>query len=133
MRIVGIENLDGSQIAGHVQAGARFVLFQYCISVVVMTFKRSSDVYFIQPGESTFQKSLPFTLCSLFLGWWGIPWGPIWTVSTIVTSLALVFALNSSMRTRTALEGSACRMSSDNARFSCLVTRVIARAVGPPP
>lgn len=86
MRIVGIENLDGSQIAGHVQAGARFVLFQYCISVVVMTFKRNSDVYFIQPGENTFQKSLPFTLCSLFLGWWGIPWGPIWTVSTIVTN-----------------------------------------------
>ena len=21
------------------------------------------------------------------LGWWGIPWGPIWTISTIVTNL----------------------------------------------
>jgi hypothetical protein len=28
-------------------------------------------------------KGLPFSLLSLFLGWWGIPWGPIYTVQAL--------------------------------------------------
>jgi hypothetical protein len=27
---------------------------------------------------------LPFTLLSLVLGWWGIPWGPIYTIQSVV-------------------------------------------------
>jgi hypothetical protein len=88
MAIRGIENMTAEQVAAEVRTGARFVVFQYCISILVMTFKRGSDVYFIRPGESTLSKSVPFTLCSLFLGWWGIPWGPIWTISTVVRNLS---------------------------------------------
>jgi hypothetical protein len=88
MAVRGIENMTAEQVAAEVKIGARFVVFQYCISIVVMTFKRSSDVYFIRPGEGTLSKSVPFTLCSLFLGWWGIPWGPIWTITTIVKNLS---------------------------------------------
>ena len=73
MAVHGIENMTPEQISAEVKIGARFVVFLYCISVVVMTFKRGSAVYFIRPGESTFTKSIPFTLCSLFLGWWGSP------------------------------------------------------------
>ena len=87
MAVRGIENMTAEQVAVEVKSGARFVVFQYCISIIVMTFKRSSDVYFVRPGESTFSKSVPFTLCSLFLGWWGIPWGPIWTIATIAKNL----------------------------------------------
>ena len=87
MAIRGIENMTAEQVAAEVRTGARFVVFQYCISVVVMTLKRGSDVYFIRPGDSAVSKGVPFTLISLFLGWWGIPWGPIWTISTIVKNL----------------------------------------------
>lgn len=65
----------------------RFVVFQYCISVVLLTFKRPSSIYFIRHGESPVQKGLPFTLCSLVLGWWGFPWGPIWTIGTVFRNL----------------------------------------------
>ena len=88
MAVHGIEQMTPEQIAAEVKIGARFVVFQYCISVLVITFKRGSDVYFIRPGESTLSKSIPFTLCSLLLGWWGIPWGPIWTISTIAKNLS---------------------------------------------
>jgi len=57
------------------QRGAKFVLFQYCVSVIVLTFRRPSDIYFIRQGENAVVKGLPFTLLSLVAGWWGIPWG----------------------------------------------------------
>jgi len=87
MKIIGVENMSASQVNTEIQAGARFVIFQYCISVIVVSFKRGSNIYFVRKGESTFGRSLPFTALSLVLGWWGIPWGPIWTIATVVANL----------------------------------------------
>jgi len=87
VRIIGIENMSPEQLKGEVAAGGRFVFFQYCISVVVVSFKRGSDIYFIRAEDNAVTKGLLFTLCSLVLGWWGIPWGPIWTIATVVTNL----------------------------------------------
>jgi hypothetical protein len=85
-RIRGIEGLTTDQLNFELQRGAKFVLYQYCFSVVVMTFKRGSDIYFIRNGENAVVKGLPFSLISLLAGWWGIPWGPIWTISTAVNN-----------------------------------------------
>jgi hypothetical protein len=83
-KIIGLEDI---QSAGHLQQeiaqGAKFVIFQYCISILVITFRRSSDIYFISHADNAVVKGLPFTLLSLLLGWWGIPWGPIYTVQSI--------------------------------------------------
>ena len=86
-QIKGIDGLSLSDINAEIQNGAKFVTFSYCISIVFMTFKRSSDIYFIKTGDSAFKKGLPFTLISLFLGWWGIPWGPIYTLGSFITNL----------------------------------------------
>lgn len=83
IKIKGIEGLSPSEIDFELQRGAKFVLFQYCVSVVVLTFKRPSDIYFIRSGENAVVKSLPFTLLSLVAGWWGIPWGPIYTIQSV--------------------------------------------------
>ena len=32
-------------------------------------------------------QGLPFTLLSLLLGWWGIPWGPIYTIQSLWVNL----------------------------------------------
>jgi hypothetical protein len=66
--------------------GAKIVVFQYCISLIFMTFKRPSNGYFIQANESTLSKAIPYILISLLLGWWGFPWGPIYTISTLFTN-----------------------------------------------
>jgi hypothetical protein len=58
-------------------------LFQYCISIVILTFRRPSDIYFLRQGENATVKGLPFTLLSLVAGWWGIPWGPIYTIQSV--------------------------------------------------
>jgi hypothetical protein len=87
MKIVGVEGLTREQIRAEMLRGAKFVVFEYCVSVVFMTFKRASSIHLVRPGESAAAKSVPSTLCSLLLGWWGIPWGPIWTVATVARNL----------------------------------------------
>lgn len=79
-------DLSPDQLRHEIERGGRFVIFTYCISIVVMTFKRPSSVQFIRAGESRFWKGAPWSLISLVCGWWGIPWGPIWTISTFVSN-----------------------------------------------
>ena len=74
-------------VQNEVANGGRFVLYTYTISIGVMTFKRPSSIYFIKAGEKGFFKGLPFTLTSLFLGWWGIPWGPVYTFGSLYHNL----------------------------------------------
>lgn len=86
MNIVGIEGMTGTQLSDELRKGARFVMFQYCVSILIMTFRRGSDIHFVRSGESAVTKGLGYTVLSLFLGWWGIPWGPIYTVGSLVTN-----------------------------------------------
>jgi hypothetical protein len=88
MKIHGIEGMTTKEINEELQRGAKFVLYQYCISVLVMTFKRGTDVYFVKSGESAVGKGMGWTVLTLFLGWWGIPWGPIHTIGSLITNFA---------------------------------------------
>lgn len=86
MNVKGIEGLSVEQVMEEVRRGGRFVIYQYCVSVVIMSFRRSSVINFLRSGDSGRGKGLPYTLLSLLAGWWGIPWGPIWTIQTIITN-----------------------------------------------
>ena len=87
--LAGIKGLHGMSMAdvqAEVQRGGRFVRYQYCISVLVMTFRRSSGIHFIKGGHSRVGPGAAYTCISLVCGWWGIPWGPIWTITTVSTN-----------------------------------------------
>ena len=86
MKINGIEGMSSDQLRFELQRGAKIVCYNYCVSLLVITFRRSSDAYFIPAGESTVGKGLPWTLLTLVLGWWGIPWGPIFTVQSLIVN-----------------------------------------------
>jgi len=89
MKIVGMDVVKTqAELQDELSRGAKFVYFQYCISILVMTFRRPSDIYFVRAGESTVGKSMPFTMISVFLGWWGIPFGLIYTPMCIFTNLS---------------------------------------------
>ena len=83
MKIKNTEGLSVSQIRNLVQQGGKFVIFPYTISFLIMTLKRSSDIYFIRPDENTFKYSYGYVLLNLIVGWWGIPWGPIYTIGAL--------------------------------------------------
>ena len=86
MKISGIEGMTHEQVQQEVQRGGRFVMYQYCISVLVMTFKRPSSIYFLRAGEGAVGKGLGFSGLSMLLGWWGIPWGPIYSIQSLITN-----------------------------------------------
>jgi hypothetical protein len=82
-----VSGMTPQEIAFEVQRGGRFVVYQYCISLLVVTFRRNSPVKFVRADENAAMKGLPFTLISLVLGWWGIPWGFIYTPQVIYRNL----------------------------------------------
>lgn len=86
MQIKGIEGLSTQEINDELQAGARFVIYRYCISLLVITLRRNSDVYFIRANESAVKKGWSYSALSFLLGWWGIPWGPIYTIGSLSTN-----------------------------------------------
>jgi hypothetical protein len=87
-KILGIEGLSPDQLQFELQRGGRFVLFQYCVSVLVVSFKRCSPIYFVRSGESPAGKGIGYTLLTAVAGWWGIPWGPIFSVQAIYRNLS---------------------------------------------
>ncbi|PTT88029.1 hypothetical protein DBR42_10490 [Pelomonas sp. HMWF004] len=87
IKICGAEGMPADQLRQQLQSGARVVAYGYCISILVMSFKRSSGLYLLRAGEADWGRRIGFSLLSLLLGPWGIPWGPIWTLSTGFTNL----------------------------------------------
>ncbi|HYX70166.1 MAG TPA: hypothetical protein VE825_13600 [Terriglobales bacterium] len=86
MKVHGLDGLSGQQLQFELQRGAKFVVYNYCVSLLVITFKRA-QIYFVRSEENRVVKGLPWTLLSLVLGWWGIPWGPIYTIQALVVNL----------------------------------------------
>lgn len=86
MKIQGIEGMSPDQLQFEIQRGAKLVCYHYCVSVVVITFRRASAVYFIPAGENALSKGLPWTLLTLAMGWRGIPWGPIFSIQSLIVN-----------------------------------------------
>lgn len=59
--------------------GGRFLVHHYCISILVMTFTRGSSILYVRSGQSGIGRATLFSLLSLLLGWWGFPFGLIYT------------------------------------------------------
>lgn len=72
-----------SQLYDQLSVGGRIVIYGYCISIIVLTFRLVSLPYFIKPDEKSSKYRSKYNLLSLFMGWWGLPWGPIYTLEMI--------------------------------------------------
>ena len=83
MQIKNIEGLSVAEIRTLVGQGGRFVYFPYTVSVVLATFKRASSIYFVRPDEKSIKHSYKHVITNSLLGWWGIPWGPIYTIGSM--------------------------------------------------
>ncbi|HMF12718.1 MAG TPA: hypothetical protein VKE94_10445 [Gemmataceae bacterium] len=84
----GSDRLSPDQSPDASRAGSRLVVYEYCISFVFITLRRASGVYRLRPGESGRLKGLPYTLLTLVLGWWGVPWGILYTPLVVLTNLS---------------------------------------------
>jgi len=68
--------------------GERLVFYEYCISLIFLSLRRPSVVVRLRPGQRGWIKGLPYTILSLLLGWWCLPWGLIYTPLTLWTNLS---------------------------------------------
>jgi hypothetical protein len=87
LQVEGIDNLSSEQIIREIQKGAKFKRFKYCHSFILVTYNKTSPVIFIKSSEGSLGHAMPYLLQSLFLGWWGFPWGPIYTIGSIFQNL----------------------------------------------
>jgi hypothetical protein len=87
MQIAGLDNVTAAELESELAAGGRFVVYEYCISFVVLTLRCPTSIRYLRPSEYGVVRGLPYVLLSLLLGWWGVPWGVIYTPLTIFTNL----------------------------------------------
>lgn len=87
MLIKNIDGLSVSQIKELANRGGKFVIFPYTISFIIMTLKRNSDIYFVRNEENSFKYSYSYVLINFIIGWWGLPWGPIYTIGAIYNQI----------------------------------------------
>jgi hypothetical protein len=85
-KIKGIDGMLPQEITFELNRGGKFVVYRYCFSALVVTVMQGTDIYFVRADESRIGKGLPWTLLTLLVGWWGIPWGPIHTVRSLWTN-----------------------------------------------
>ena len=77
--IAGAEGLSHAELVAELERGGRLVRFSYAVSLCVISWGSDSRPHLVRAGEGTFFKALPYTLWTLFLGWWAIPFGPVFT------------------------------------------------------
>jgi hypothetical protein len=88
IRIHGIDRMTLQEVDRQIEAGRRFVFYEFCISLIIATLRRPTGVYFLRADEIGFLRGLPYSLLSLLLGWWGLPWGFIYTPLAILTNMS---------------------------------------------
>lgn len=88
MRIKNIDSLSTAMLEEEVRNGGKFIYYAFTISLIVITFKRTSGVYLVRCGENAVAKAIPFTILSFLFGWWGFPFGPKYTIESIRTNLS---------------------------------------------
>jgi hypothetical protein len=77
------KGLSDLQIFQELEKGGRLVRYQYTISIIVMTFSLNSKIHLLKVGEKGVKPGILFSVITLLLGWWGIPWGPIRSVRSL--------------------------------------------------
>ena len=86
-QIKNLAGIDGKELQRELAHGAKFVIYEYTVSIIIMTFRQPSGIYFVKSNESRVLKGIWFTLLTLLVGWWGIPWGPIYTIGSLYKNL----------------------------------------------
>lgn len=87
MQIEGISELSHDELLAELRRGGRFVFYEYCISFIIFTLRRPSSVCFLRAEQWSWLRGLPYTMLSLLFGWWGLPWGLIYTPLVVMTNL----------------------------------------------
>ena len=94
MKTIKIRDVGGrtaETLQQEIERGGRFVEFDCIVSVFFLSFRFQSSVFYIPPlhgGGAMSLRAVAYSMCSLFLGAWGIPWGLLMTPTQILRNVA---------------------------------------------
>ena len=88
MSVRGIDGMTDDEVRTEVRNGGRFVVFLWTASVVIVSIKQPTVIHFIKSDERAFTRALRPTLITFLFGWWGVPWGPIYSIESLATNLS---------------------------------------------
>lgn len=83
-KIKGLDNLSVAELNKELSEGGKFVVFPYAVSLLVVTLRETSDIYFVKGDESMVKYGFKYMFVSLLLGRWRILWVAIYTIRSIV-------------------------------------------------
>lgn len=69
-----------------VRPETQVTVYEATASFFLVTIRFKSRMYFPEAGDGT-RARLVCSLASLLFGWWGVPWGPIWTLVALNRNL----------------------------------------------
>lgn len=84
MKIKNLCAISRKEIETFVGNGGRFIQYHYCISLIVVSFKKASPVYLLHKHENKLRKGLKYSVLSVLFGWWGFPLGLVYTTDCLV-------------------------------------------------
>ncbi|OJJ19219.1 hypothetical protein BKI52_20625 [marine bacterium AO1-C] len=77
------ENYTLEELKDVIARGGKFVVFQYCYSFFLITFRVMTSPILVIDEEERSKYQRRYNLISSLLGWWAIPMGPFRTLSCI--------------------------------------------------
>jgi len=77
--LAGTEGMTLGDIELDVLKGGRFLRYHWNISVIVLSFRKSTTLSYVRSDRSAGLGALGWGTFSLFFGWWGFPWGIVYT------------------------------------------------------
>lgn len=83
VRMKKAKGLSDFDIYNMLDKGAKIVQYSYVISIIVMTFSLKTKPYLIPKGSNGKKEGVIFSVITILLGWWGIPWGPLRSVGAL--------------------------------------------------
>jgi hypothetical protein len=76
--------LTFEELQAEIKNNSRFVVFQYCISIMfAVTLRRFSPAILISPNSSISKYKRRYDFITILFGWWGFPWGPIHSMRSL--------------------------------------------------
>jgi len=73
--------MSGCERCGRLDASLRASAFQYVVSIIFVTYRRGSVGVYCSSCRK--KEALKWSSVSALLGWWGIPWGPVYTLGAL--------------------------------------------------
>jgi hypothetical protein len=70
-----------------IDKGWKFVVFSYVFSIIILTFKRPTQMYYIKSQEWALKRSFPYIISTSLLWWWWVPWWPIYSIWSLYDNL----------------------------------------------